>query len=56
MTMTYTSSSIMEVLSVPQRLTRERILVRMVHVYGEKMNKGTSTLFCYFHGHVILGE
>ena len=53
MTMTYTSSSIMEVLSVPQRLTRERILVRMVHVSGEKMDKGTSTLFCYFHGHVI---
>lgn len=46
MTMTYTSSSIMEVLSVPKRLTRERqrILVRMLHVSGEKMDKGTSTL------------
>ena len=54
MTMTSTTSSpIMKLLSIHLRLTRECILVRMLHVSGEKMYKGTSTLRGYYHGNVI---
>ena len=54
MTMTSTTSSpIMKLLSIHLGLTRECALVRMLHVSGEKMDKGTSTLRGYYHGNVI---